>query len=479
MKFRPKVLQQHLLAFIANRKRVNVFAGMGSGKTTTVLWDIVRKQDLYGDNFPVIVFAPLYVANGVWSSEVERFAELRHLRCSIITGSEKNRLAALDKEADIYIINYENAHWLFKKLLNTNRLNKFKTVVCDESTKIKNHRRRATDTANGSVMEEKMPGKGTKTGNSVVALAPYANYWYNLSGTPTPKDLVDLWGQCFPIDLGQSLGLNYDRFKIDYCEPAVYGKPTWGHKVAKDAQPIVLEKIKPYSVMAYAEDYYNLDTPIVSTIPVSMTDEMKKQYFDIKAGVVADVLKLEVQLDLMTASAITMKLRQFCSGKVYYREEDEWVDVHNLKLLALKDYCQEHSDEPIIVVYYFRWEAPAIKEMLGKGCEILTHQNSKEIIDRWNKGEIPVLLLHPQSAGHGLNLQHGGRRMIFYTLDYNLETHEQVAARIGVVRQFQSGYERGVFIDYLVMMDSIEVEVAAALQQKRDVVAFVKNYLLK
>ena len=470
-------LQKDVLDKLVDKNRVNIFAGMGSGKTTITLFDLLRKQIINGDVFPVIVFAPLYVANGVWSSEIDRFEEFKNIRYSIITGVKRNREIALNKDADIYITNYENAHWLVNELKGT--LDKFNTVVCDESTKIKNHRRRSYKTQQGYVVEERYNGSGTKQGNAVVLLAQYVKYWYNLSGTPTPKGLVDLWGQQFPIDKGQALGSNYTTFTRLWCEPINPLQPNWGCSVPQMFQQKLLDAIKDNTVTVYAEDYYNLDKPIISTIKVSLSETLKKQYNKLKEGVLAELISMDYALDLMSAGTITMKLRQFCSGKILNPETEQWDSIHTLKIDALKDYCEEHSDENILIAYHFRYEATEIQKALGEQAVILTHKNSSEVIDKWNKGEIKYLLIHPQSAGHGLNLQHGGRRMLFYTLDYNLETHEQAIARIGVVRQFQSGYKRAVFIDYLVVTDSVDEKVATALQNKRDVAKSVKDYLME
>lgn len=474
-------LQQKAIDFIWNKKRVNIFAGMGSGKTTLTLFDIHFKQMIYGDVFPVLIFAPLYVANGVWSAELDRFDMFKNTRYSKVLGTEKQRIEALMQPADVYIINYENAHWL--ATINKKLKIPFNTIVCDESTKIKNHHRRGRTIGDVNILERAAVIGGTKNANAIVGMSGDVDYWYNLTGTPAPNKLQDLWGQQFPIDFGKALGSTLSLFRALWCSPVNSFHPEWGYEVKKEKRDLLIQSIKKNTIIIDPTEFYSLDKPTIIKHRVFLTDALKKKYKDAEKGVIAE-LKQQTKLDQISAVAILMKLRQFASGAVLKTaESNDWEKIHSLKLDALYDLIEEINDEPLLVAYYFRYEPHAIKDYLVKSKRrfkdsdvvILNEGNTEEHIKRWNKGDIKVLLIHPQSAGHGLNLQHGGRRICFYTPDFNYEYFAQAVERVGVTRQFQSGYDRKVFIHFLVMQGTVDEQVISALEDKQGLTDYIKR----
>lgn len=457
--FSLRPLQKEGLMFMHDKKRVNIFASMGSGKTLMTLSYLLYKHNTNGDVFPAVIFAPKYVANSVWSAELDAYKVFSGVSYSVVTGSASQRDKALSKKADIYIINYENAEWLIE------RRDTFNTVVCDESTKIKNHR---WNIANGRKSYDR---SGTKYAGAVVSLAFKAQYWVNLTGTPNPNGYIDLWGQCFPIDMGLALGLSFSSFRREYCELINPEHPMYGYKVCKPYTKTILDKISRYSLVLDAEKYYGVGEPKILIHNVGLPDNLMSKYQKLKKQFVVDLNNGEA-ITVMSAGAKSMKCRQFASGAVL-NENNEWVRIHDYKIDALRDLADQCYNENLLVVCYFRWEAEAIAKAI-KGAVVF---KSKQDIDDWNAGKIKMLLLNAQSAGHGLNLQHGGRRIVFFSMDFNLEYHNQVCERVGSMRQFQSGYNRDVYRHYLIAQGTIDEAIYKVICEKKKVSAALYEYL--
>ena len=332
---------------------------------------------------------------------------------------------------------------------------------------------------------------GVKSANAIVYMAQYVRYWINLSGTPTPNGAKDLWGIQLPIDFGFSLGTQRGSFNSRYCVYKYPSHPEWGVELGAGRQEEVLNAIKDTTISIKAEDVYGKDEPIKEVIPCYLTEDHKKEYNALKRQVISTILNLlgENGLNNVTSVGIAMKLRQYASGCVITGETDDdgvkqTKRIHTIKTEALLNYCEEYSDENIIIAYHYRNEAQhiydALKERFGDDTpvEILTGSKDRDaIVKRWNAGKVKYLILHPQSAGHGLNLQHGGRRLIFYTMDYRIETYSQVCERIGVRRQRQSGYDRAVYISHILMKDTIDETIYKVCVEKTNAIAEVLSYL--
>lgn len=482
-------VQQIAIPRMMQMDRMNLFMGMGCGKTLSTLTYLEAKNFLHEDVYPAVVFAPLSVAQTVWHTAIEQFYP--HLRYSIVTGTASRRKKAMEVEADVYVVNYDNATWFVDTYLHgTTAIRSIRTVICDECTRLKGTSLQGSPVSNTFKDYNKVRG-GVKSANAIVYMAQYVRYWINLSGTPTPNGAKDLWGIQLPIDFGVALGSKRGEFNSRYCTYKYPTHPEWGVELSAGMQEAVLNAIKDTTISIKAEHVYGKDEPIKEVIPCYLTEEYKKEYKALKQQVIGTILKLlgDDGLNKVTSVGIAMKLRQYASGCIITNEEDDdgvkqTKRIHTIKTEALLNYCEEYSDENIIIAYHYRNEAQhiyeALKERFGDETpvEILTGSKDRDaIVKRWNDGKIKYLILHPQSAGHGLNLQHGGRRLIFYTMDYRIETYSQVCERIGVRRQRQSGYDRAVYISHILMKDTIDETIYKVCVEKTNAIAEVLSYL--
>lgn len=473
--FTPRPVQLAGLSHILNVQRANLFASPGTGKTTTALTALAARHLAGEEVFPCLVVSLLRVANTVWDSEVESWENFSWMKVSKVLGSAPERKAALRKKADIYTINFENLVWLRETLGATWP---FKTVIVDESTKIKSHRCSKTKRADGSYTVRRA---GAKNASALVATFAHTDYWVNLSGTPTPRSEIDLWGQQWPLDGGKALGNSYSDFCRTFCEQPWGATPQQDRwQLKKDAQGEVLERIKPNTVVLDAYDWFGIDKPIEINVPVELPPKAREIYDALHDDSVAE-LGDNLAIEAPSAVASLMKCRQVASGAVLDGEGDSRVlhHIHGAKMLALKDIWETNGKEPILVAYYFRYEADAIIKFFGKNVavQIPNGARQKEVEKAWNEGKIPMLLVHPASAGHGLNLQHGSNKMVLFTPDWNYELYAQVIERIGTTRQKQSGYDRPVYIYRLFAKGTWDEVILANLGKKYQTSEIVKAAL--
>lgn len=429
-----------------------VFVPMGMGKTVSVLTAIDLLKLLGEITGKVLVVAPLRVARTTWVDEVTEWDHLSHLTVSVITGTEKERIAALRKKADIYTINYENLVWLEKNFLNGWD---FEMVVADESTKLKGFRTR----------------QGTKRAK---VLGRYVHTkikrFVQLTGTPAPNGVKDLWACGWFIDKGLRLGANYTAFINRWFRPDRSG---FSYEPLPHAQKEIEEKLKDVCFSLRVEDHFDISKPIVNHIYIDMNnkarkryDEMQKEMFTELWEVLGDKTKIH-EVEALNAAAKTMKCLQFANGAAYVGEDRKaWVETHDEKIKALEDIIEEANGMPVLVAYNFRSDLQRLLKAFPKGKQL---DKNPQTIKDWNAGKIPVLFAHPASAGHGLSLQHGGNILVFFSVNWNLEEHEQIIERIGSVRQKQSGYDRPVFIHYILARKTVDDLVLQRLTSKRAV----------
>jgi len=473
--FTPRPVQLAGLSHITACRRANLFASPGTGKTTTTLAMLDARHMAGEQVFPALIVAPLRVANAVWDSEVEAWENFAWMRVSKILGTSQQRKDALRKKADIYTINFENLTWL-RDTLGASW--PFKTVIIDESTKIRKHRCSKTKRADGSYGIRR---SGAKNAAAIVSTFAHTDFWVNLSGTPTPKGEVDLWGQQWPIDGGKALGNSYSDFCKQYCElpwGATPQQDRW--QVRDDSKGKILELVKPNTVVLDALDWFNIDRPIEINVPVELPAEAAKLYDKLHRDSVAELMSGEMLIAPSAVSSI-MKCRQIASGAVLNGEGDErtLTHVHTAKLEALKELRESNGNEPMVVAYYFRYEMQAIIDYFGSDVAVPLQGGSqqKSIERRWNEGKIPLLLVHPASAGHGLNLQHGSNKMVLFTPDWDYELYAQVIERIGPTRQKQSGYDRPVYIYRLFAKGTWDEVILSTLGSKHAASEIIKSAL--
>ena len=461
MKFTPRPYQAQIIDHILDHKRAAVWAGLGMGKTVSTL-AALRILSAFEDVWPVLVLAPLRVARSSWPDEVAKWDELSDLRVSVIAGTAADRIEALSKKAEIYTMGYENLPWLVKRY--PGEAWPFRTIVADESTKLKSYRRH----------------QGSKRAHALASVQRYVTRFIELTGTPAPNGYEDLWGQFWFLDAGQRLGPSMKAYHERWFRPVRVGNNAFAVRwdLLPGSDRDIQKRVADLCVKLNPEDWFDIEKPIVRNVEVQLGDYAMSRYNDLKK-------KFYVELDngvveAGNAAALTGKLLQATGGALYWiprdevgeSPEDSFVDgsyftISEEKLDALESIVNESGGEPIIVVYQFRHEKERILERFYPKARVLDKE-PKTIRD-WNAGRIPIFLAHPASCGHGLNLQDGGRILVFYTTNWNLEEHEQIIERIGPVRQAQSGHKRAVLIYNLIAKDTIDEVVQERIKTKREV----------
>lgn len=447
MQLRPYQLQA--VEWIIDHPRTNLFIPMGGGKTLSVLTalDLLTMTE---DPFPVLVVAPLRVANSTWPDEVKKWAHLRHLDVSVITGNIQQRNKALDTDAEILCTNYDNLEWLAEACGDRWP---FKTIVADEATRLKGFRTR----------------QGTKRARALAKYAHATPRYIGLTGTPAANGVQDLWALMWFVDKGERLGASFKAFTDRWFQTIA---TTAGFTILKPlahAQREIEEKIKDICLSINLADYLDLKEPVVNTIEVELPKAARKVYDAMQKEAFAELRK-DRELTAFSAAAKTMKLLQIANGAVYYDETGAWEEVHQAKLDALESIVEEANGAPVLVAYHFKSDLARLQKRFRSGRVL--DADPKTIRD-WNAGKIPVLFAHPASAGHGLNLQDGGNIIAFFSLDWNLENRLQIVERIGPARQAQAGHDRPVFVHNIIAKGTVDEMVLARVEGKKDIVDLI------
>lgn len=438
----PRGYQSPVIDHILSVPRCAVWAGMGLGKTVSTLTALEMLR-MSGDSAPILVLAPLRVAQSVWRDEARKWHHLRDLSISTIVGTDAERKSALRRRADIYTMNFENLPWLLEYW---GKRWPYRTVVVDESTRLKGFR-----TKQGTARSRAL-GRVAHTGIDRII---------ELTGTPSPNGLQDLWGQMWFIDRGERLGSDFKNFSRRWFQRAWsgYGLDPLPHT---EAEIHALLADVCYSVRA--EDWFDLEEPIVNNIYVDLPPASRAVYTEMEKRMFAEIEGHEITA--VNAASRTNKCLQLANGAAYTDDTGNWVDVHDAKLDALEEVIEEASGAPVLVAYHFKSDIARMKRRFPQGRHL---DKNPKTIDEWNAGRIPVLFAHPQSAGHGLNLQDGGNILCFFGHNWNLEDRLQILERIGPVRQMQSGHKRSVFIHNIIARDTVDELVLERIETKREV----------
>lgn len=456
----PRPYQLDIINFMLERPRGNVWAGMGLGKTASSLLAI-DAEFLSGEHTkPALVIAPLRVAQSTWPDEAAKWSQLSGLTVRPIVGTVTERLAALrDKNANVFTINYENILWLLETL---NGSWPFGRVVADESTKLKSFRTR----------------QGGKRARALASVAHTSvSGWTNLTGTPSPNGLKDLWGQQWFVDAGKALGRNFSTFAKNYFRPDHSG---FGLIPLPFAQEMIQQAIGGTCLSLDPRDYFSLEEPIVTAVYVDLPTKARALYTEMEKRFFFEIEGHEVEA--FNAAAKSQKLLQLASGAVYVNpmvEDDghprskEFVEIHDGKIQALESIVAEAAGAPVLVAYHFKSDLSRLRRALPQARVL---DSSPQTIRDWNAGKIPILLAHPASAGHGLNLQDGGNIVVFFSHDWNLENYLQIIERIGPVRQMQAGHNRPVWIYHIIARRTIDELVMASREGKKSVQDLLLDY---
>lgn len=436
MKFVPHEYQAFAAEHIIKNPYAGLFLDMGLGKTVTTLTAVNELIYDYFEVTKVLVIAPLRVAEYTWAAEVEKWDHLNHLRISKVLGPESTRKEALKVDADIYVINRENVAWLVGLY---GRGFPFDMVVIDELSSFKSAK--------------------SQRFKMLKQIRPYLNRVVGLTGTPAPNSLIDLWPQLYLLDMGERLGKTITGYRQKYFTPgATNGQIVFNYKLNADGENEIHNRISDICVSMKAKDYLDLPERIDRHVMIELPEKIKRDYEDFEKKSILELIDGEI--NVANAAALSNKLLQFANGAVY--DEDRNIkEIHREKIKELEEILDTANGRPVLVFYTYQHDMVQIRKYLKA-------YNPKKLettddIEEWNKGKIPLLLAHPASAGHGLNLQAGGNIIVWFGLTWSLELYEQANARL-----HRQGQTQAVIIHHLIAKGTMDESVIRALTRKAD-----------
>lgn len=431
MKYEAHSYQKYATDFIERNSIEALLLDMGLGKTSITLTAINNLLFDYFDAHRVLVIAPLRVAKNTWPEEIEKWSHLSDLKYSVVVGTEKERTFALKENADIYIINRENIPWLVEK---SKLPFDFDMVVIDELSSFKNY--------------------SSKRFKSLMKVRPKVKRIIGLTGTPSSNGLMDLFAEFKILDMGVRLGRFIGQYRNAYFTPDKMNGPiVYSYKPLPSAEKIIYEKISDITISMKATDHLKMPELIECETVVQMSEKEKKSYTTLKKELVLSIPDGEITA--ANAASLSNKLSQLANGAIYL-EDKEFVTIHDRKLDALEDLIESANGKPLLVAYWFKHDLERIKERF----EVREIKTSEDIKD-WNDGKIPVAVIHPASAGHGLNLQSGGATLVWFGLTWSLELYQQTNARL-----YRQGQNDTVVIHHIITKGTIDEDILKALKRK-------------
>lgn len=450
MEFKPHAYQQHCIDKIIEIKKLGLFLDMGLGKTVTTLTAV---KELKYNRFlvrRVLVIAPKKVAEGTWTREAAKWGHTQMLRVSPVLGSQTKRIRALNTPADLYIINRENVCWLVDYYRNAWP---FDMVVVDESSSFKSH--------------------SAKRFKALASVGDRIDRMVELTGTPSPNGLEDLWSQIFLLDGGERLGKRYTQFRERYFQPDKRGADgmVYSYEAKPGTEASILEKISDICISMKAEDYLQLPDITYHEIPVELDSKSLKAYCELEREMVLQLPEDDETISVTSAAALSNKLLQLANGALY-GEDRQVHEVHSCKVEAFLELIESLQGKPALVFYNYQHDRARILKALEKSGLAVRELKTTQDEDDWNAGKIQVLLTHPASSAYGLNLQQGGNHVIWFGLTWNYELYTQANKRL-----HRQGQKEKVIIHHLVCSGTRDTDVMQALQRKDDVQSWVMESL--
>lgn len=437
MKYNPHDYQKYATEYIETNPVAAVLLDMGLGKTSITLTAVNDLMFDYFDVHKALVIAPLRVARNTWSAEIEKWEHLSDLKYSIAVGTEAERLAALKAEADIYIINRENVQWLVEQ---SGVPFNYDMVVIDELSSFKNHQ--------------------AKRFKALMKVRPKAKRVVGLTGTPSSNGLMDLWAEFRLLDMGERLGRFIGQYRTAYFRPdKMNGHIVYSYKPLPNAEKQIYEKISDITISMKATDHLPMPELISSNYPVYLSEEERKRYESLKRDLILELP--EGEITAANAAALSGKLCQMANGAIY-SDDESVLRIHDRKLDALEDIIESANGKPLLVAYWYKHDLERIMERLDKLKVNYAKLDTDASIKKWNAKELDVALIHPASAGHGLNLQSGGETLVWFGLTWSLELYQQTVARLW--RQGQTADT--VVIQHIVTEGTDDLKILKALEQK-------------
>ena len=433
MKYTPYDYQEYARRWIIEKEKSALMLEMGLGKSVITLTAI---NDLLYDYFEiskVLVIAPLRVAESTWEEELEKWDHLEYIRLSKVLGTEKERIGALNKPAEVYVINRENTQWLVDYYEKKNW--PFEMLVLDELSSFKSPR--------------------AKRFKALKKTRPLLKRIVGLTGTPAPNGLMDLWSQIYLLDGGDRLGKTITGYRERYFLPDKRNQHViFSYKLKEGAEEAIYERLSDICISMKSEDYLKMPDLMMNVISVHLKNEELQKYKRLEKELLLPLKDTDIVAN--NAAVLTGKLLQMANGAVY-DEAGSTQEIHKEKLKALEDIIEAANGKPVLVFYSYKHDLERIQKSIKNTRVLKEHKDIKD----WNKGEIPVMLAHPASAGHGLNLQAGGSTIIWFGLPWSLELYNQANARL-----YRQGQKENVIIHHLVAKGTVDEDVMKALKNK-------------
>lgn len=433
MKFVPRDYQKFAIDYIQEKPETVLVLDMGLGKTVITLTALKNQmQNTFTVVRPLIV-APLRVARDTWPEEVKKWDHIQDLRIAVMVGTPKQRLKALNTDADIWVINIENLHWLVETV---GKKWPFDTLILDELSGFKNHQSQRV--------------------KDVLRIRPHLKRIAGLTGTPTSNGLMDLWAQYKVIDGGKRLGHRIGQFREKYFTPGRRnGHVIYEWKIKDGAKEAIHKQVADITISMMAEDH--LDMPPLTEIDrtVKMDKQALATYTQMKKDMVIELADETIIAD--SAGVLSGKLQQLASGAIYIDDDHNWMKVHDAKLQALDDVIDEANGNTVLVAYWFKHELERLLDRYSQGRQLDTAQDMSD----WKAGKIPIGFIHPASAGHGLNLQSGGHILVWLTTPWSLELVQQTNGRL-----YRQGQTKPVTTIRILTEGTIDEKVVDALESK-------------
>ena len=449
MEFKPHPYQAYCIDRVIKQPKIGLFLDMGLGKTIITLQAIYELKYNRFAVQKVLIIAPKKVAEATWQREAQKWDGVGILRISTVLGSLSKRVKALNTPADIYIINRDNVTWLVDYYKNDWP---FDMVVADESSSFKNH--------------------AAKRFKSLAHMYNHIKRMVLLTGTPTPKGLIDLWAQIYLLDRGQSLGRTYTSFRDHFFIPDQRSQTViYSYKPKDTAENDVLRAISHLCVSMKSEDYLALPPVIEDIVPVQLSPKSQRDYDTMEAQSVLELIEKGEEITAMSAAALSTKLQQLANGAVY-DEARNVHEIHDCKIEAFKELIEQLSGKPVLVFYNFKHDLDRLKKSLAKSRLVVKELKGATEEREWNEGKIDVLLAHPASTAYGLNLQDGGNHVIWFGLNWSLELYQQANKRL-----HRQGQKEKVIIHHLISIGTRDEDMMEALNRKADAQEYVLQSL--
>lgn len=452
--YTPRPFAHLAMGLLASQPRCALWAKPGMGKTVLALTHLEILHRVIGEDAPTLVLAPLRVARDGWATECAKWSHLRGLEVVPVIGTPEQRRAALRRDAPIYTTNYDNLVWLREQFAD--RPWPFRTVVADESTKLKGFRLRQ-----GGVRAQAIAKVAHKD----------VERWINLTGTPASNGLEDLWGQTWFLDAGQRLGRTFSAFRDRWFRPVAKGQfNSW--RPAEFAQEEIQARLSDICLTLDPRDWFDLREPIVNVIEVELPPSARVKYREMERELFTLIGGNEVEA--MSAAAKSQKCLQLANGAVYYDDSGNWVEAHDEKLAALEELVDATGADPLLVTYQFKSDLARLMQRFPHAINLATSEG----LAAAKEGRGKVWLGHPASMGHGVDgLQYHCNTVVFFAQDWNLEYHDQVLERVGPMRQMQAGHDRPTFLHYIVARGTIDTLVMERRHGKRSVQDLLLEYM--